>query len=60
MNGPIAVRQAKRALNVARETGFWAGVAFEQEAYQATIPTEDRGEALRAFAEKRPPRYQGR
>jgi enoyl-CoA hydratase len=59
-NGPIAVRQAKRALNVARETGFWAGFAFEQEAYQATIPTEDRTEALRAFAEKRPPRYEGR
>jgi enoyl-CoA hydratase/carnithine racemase len=59
-NGPVAVRQAKRALNVSRETGFWAGFAFEQEAYQATIPTEDRAEALRAFAEKRPPVYRGR
>jgi enoyl-CoA hydratase/carnithine racemase len=59
-NGPVAVRQAKRALNVARETGFWAGFAYVLEAYQATIPTEDRAEALRAFAEKRPPRYQGR
>jgi enoyl-CoA hydratase/carnithine racemase len=59
-NGPVAVRQAKRALNMARETGFWAGWAYEQEAYQATIPTEDRTEALRAFAEKRQPRYQGR
>jgi methylglutaconyl-CoA hydratase len=59
-NGPVAVRQAKRALNVARETGLWAGFAYEQEAYQATIPTEDRAEALRAFAEKRPPQYTGR
>ncbi len=59
-NGPVAVRQAKRALNMARETGFWSGWAYEQEAYQATIPTEDRLEALRAFAEKRPPRYTGR
>jgi enoyl-CoA hydratase/carnithine racemase len=59
-NGPVAVRQAKRALNMARETGFWAGWAYEQEAYQATIPTEDRTEALRALAEKRPPQYQGR
>jgi enoyl-CoA hydratase len=59
-NGPVAVRQAKRALNMARETGLWAGFAYEQEAYQATIPTEDRAEALRAFAEKRPPQYTGR
>jgi methylglutaconyl-CoA hydratase len=59
-NGPIAVRQAKRCLNVARETGFWPGFAYEQEAYQTVIPTEDRAEALRAFAEKRPPQYTGR
>ena len=54
------MRQAKRCLNIARETGFWAGFAYEQEAYPAVIPTEDRAEALRAFAEKRPPRYTGR
>lgn len=59
-NGPVAVRQAKRALNMARESGLMAGFAFEQEAYQATIPTEDRAEALRAFAEKRPPQFTGR
>ncbi|HEY7062493.1 MAG TPA: enoyl-CoA hydratase-related protein [Chloroflexota bacterium] len=59
-NGPIAVRQAKHCLNVARETGFSAGWAYEQEAYQAVIPTEDRTEALRAFAEKRPPQFKGR
>ncbi|HLH22609.1 MAG TPA: enoyl-CoA hydratase-related protein [Chloroflexota bacterium] len=59
-NGPIAVRQAKKCLNVARETGFSAGWAYEQEAYQTVIPTEDRTEALRAFAEKRPPQFQGR
>jgi methylglutaconyl-CoA hydratase len=59
-NGPIAVRQAKKCLNVARETGFSAGWAYEQEAYQTVIPTADRTEALRAFAEKRPPQFQGR
>src|ERR671932_1022704 len=52
-NGPIAVRQAKKCLNMARETGFSAGWAYEQEAYQAVIPTEDRTEALSAFPEKR-------
>jgi enoyl-CoA hydratase/carnithine racemase len=59
-NGPIAVRQAKKCLNVAREAGFSAGWAYEQEAYQTVIPTADRTEALRAFAEKRPPQFQGR
>jgi enoyl-CoA hydratase/carnithine racemase len=59
-NGPIAVRQAKKCLNVAREASFSAGWAYEQEAYQAVIPTQDRTEALRAFAEKRQPQFQGR
>jgi enoyl-CoA hydratase/carnithine racemase len=59
-NGPVAVRQAKRCLNVARETGFWPGFAYEQEAYQAVIPTEDRAEALRAFTERRTPNFTGR
>jgi enoyl-CoA hydratase/carnithine racemase len=59
-NGPIAVRQAKRCLNVAREVGFWPGFAYEQEAYQTVIPTEDRTEALRAFAERRQPEFKGR
>ena len=59
-NGPVAVRQAKRALNMSREVGLSQGFQYEQEAYQAVIPTEDRQEALRAFAEKRPPMFQGR
>ena len=59
-NGPIAVRQAKRCLNMARESGLLPGFAYEQEAYQTVIPTEDRLEALKAFAEKRPPQFMGR
>ena len=58
-NAPIAVRQAKRALDFAADHDFASSLAFETEAYQACIHTADRQEALRAFAEKRPPRFIG-
>lgn len=55
--GPLAVRAAKRAINGA--AALEAGLALEFEAYQSIIPTQDRQEGLRAFAEKRPPVYRG-
>jgi enoyl-CoA hydratase/carnithine racemase len=59
-NAPISVRQAKKALNVATQIDLETGYQFELEAYGRTVPTADRQEGMRAFAEKRPPRYQGR
>ncbi|MDF2628557.1 MAG: enoyl-CoA hydratase/isomerase family protein [Symbiobacteriaceae bacterium] len=56
--GPLAVRAAKRAINGGLALG--TGLALEWEAYQSILPTEDRQEGLRAFAEKRPPEYRGR
>jgi methylglutaconyl-CoA hydratase len=56
--GPLAVRAAKRAINGGLALG--TGLALEWEAYQSILPTEDRQEGLRAFAEKRPPVYHGR
>jgi enoyl-CoA hydratase/carnithine racemase len=58
-NAPIAVRQAKRALDFAADHDFASSLAFETEAYNACVHTADRQEALRAFAEKRPPRFVG-
>ena len=55
--GPLAVRAAKRAINGSQALG--AGLALEWEAYQSILPTQDRLEGLRAFAEKRPPAYRG-
>lgn len=55
---PLAARLAKRAIHAGLELGD--GLAHEWEAYQAVIPTEDRREGLRAFAEKRKPEYRGR
>jgi methylglutaconyl-CoA hydratase len=57
-NGPLAVRAAKRALS-AGQSAVDVALVHEWQAYQAIIPTEDRLEGLRAFAEKRPPVYKG-
>lgn len=58
--GPIAVEQAKYAINKGIETDLATGLAIESNAYRVTIPTEDRVEGLKAFQEKRKPVYKGR
>ena len=58
--GPIAIQQAKYAINHGIETDISTGLAIESNAYWITIPTEDRLEGLRAFKEKRKPVYKGR
>ncbi len=59
-NGPIAVRQAKKAINWGSETDLETGMALAIEAYNVTVTTEDRLEGVRAFNEKRKPRFQGK
>jgi methylglutaconyl-CoA hydratase len=59
-NGPLAVRQAKFAINRGIEVDLQTGLAIEAKAYEVIIPTEDRLEGLRAFKEKRKPNYLGR
>lgn len=58
-NAPVAVRQAKFAINKGIEADINTGLTFEQNAYDITIPTKDRLEGLKAFKEKRPPVYVG-
>lgn len=58
-NAPIALRQAKMALDRGFDTDLLSGLKIERECYQATIPTADRLEALNAFIEKRQPEFQG-
>ena len=58
-NGPVAVRQAKRAMTVGIETDLKTGLAIEIEAYNRTVPTSDRREGVRAFNEKRTPQFTG-
>jgi methylglutaconyl-CoA hydratase len=59
-NGPIAVRQAKFAMDQGCEVDLRTGLAIEEKAYEVVIPTRDRLEGLAAFAEKRKPLYEGR
>lgn len=58
--GPIAIQQAKYAINHGIETDLHTGLAIESNAYWITIPTEDRTEGLTAFREKRKPVYKGK
>jgi len=57
--GPIAIEQAKYAINYGLETDLASGLAIESNAYWVTIPTKDRLEGLAAFREKRKPVYRG-
>jgi len=59
-NGPIAIRQAKKAIHWGGETDLETGMILSIEAYNNCVNTEDRLEGVRAFNEKRPPRFQGR
>jgi methylglutaconyl-CoA hydratase len=58
-NGPLALVQAKKAINKGVEVDLATGLQIEQLAYDALIPSNDRLEGLAAFAEKRPPKYTG-
>ena len=58
-NAPVSARQAKKALDKATELDRMSGYAFEIEAYNRTIATEDRQEGINAFNEKRKPQVQG-
>jgi enoyl-CoA hydratase/carnithine racemase len=58
--GPVAIEQAKYAINYGLETDLHSGLAIESNAYWVTIPTEDRLEGLAAFREKRKPVFKGK
>lgn len=58
-NAPVAVRQAKQAVGRGVQMSIWDGLAFEIEAYNRCVPTEDRREGVLAFNEKRRPVFRG-
>ena len=58
-NAPIALRQAKQAIGKGRQMSLADGLSFEIEAYNRTIPSQDRREGVKAFNEKRKPNFSG-
>jgi enoyl-CoA hydratase/carnithine racemase len=58
-NGPVAVRAAKRAIDLGSDLPLAEGLELEAACYEETLPTRDRVEALAAFQEKRRPVYRG-
>ncbi len=57
---PIAARLAKQAVIAAEETTLGAGLEQERRLYELAMATEDRVEGMKAFLEKRRPRFEGR
>jgi enoyl-CoA hydratase/carnithine racemase len=59
-SAPISVAMAKQAIDRGIDVVFDEGLRIERQCYEVTLTTEDRNEGLRAFAEKRPPKYLGK
>lgn len=57
---PLAVQAAKSAIQGGFSMGIQEGLVLERRAYEVTLFTEDRLEALAAFQEKRPANFQGK
>jgi enoyl-CoA hydratase/carnithine racemase len=54
--------QARNALSpqMMEETGLAAGLESERRHYELAMATEDRVEGMRAFLEKREPKFEGK
>lgn len=60
LSAPIALTQAKMAIDTGMDVDLRSGLAVESVAYAVTLPTEDRREGLEAFRDKRKPDFKGR
>lgn len=58
--GPVAVRLAKDSVLKAFETPLEEGLQSERRNFYLLFSTEDMREGMKAFIEKRPPRFKGR
>ena len=57
---PMAIRFAKKGINLANESSLAAGLAFEQAQSIFCCGTEDQNEAIDSFFAKRKPVFQGK
>jgi enoyl-CoA hydratase len=56
---PVAVKLAKEAVNIAFETPLKDGMEFERRNFYLTFSSKDQKEGMKAFLEKREPKYEG-
>lgn len=59
-NPPLTVRGVKQILRFGADKSIEAGLAYVAAWNSAFLASEDLGEAVAAFSEKRPPRYEGK
>ncbi|MBP1685380.1 MAG: enoyl-CoA hydratase/carnithine racemase [Deltaproteobacteria bacterium] len=57
---PVALQQAKAAINVGVDVDLRDGCRYEAEAFAVAFGSDDRTEGMRAFLEKRRPNFRGR
>ena len=58
--GPLAVAQAKAAIDGGAALPLGDGLVLERRCYEVVLQSADRDEGLHAFAEKRPAAFKGR
>jgi enoyl-CoA hydratase/carnithine racemase len=58
--GPLAVTQAKKAIDGGFDLPMAEALAHERDCYEIVLESEDRNEGLASFAEKRPPKFTGK
>jgi enoyl-CoA hydratase len=56
---PVAVKLAKEAVNIAFETALKDGMEYERRNFYLTFSSKDQKEGMKAFLEKREPKYEG-
>jgi len=56
---PIAVRLAKQAVKASTRMGLDTGLRYEASLFALVFATHDKEEGVRAFLEKRPPKWTG-
>lgn len=59
-HGPVALRYAKEAINSGMDVTLRQGLNLEADLYFLIQTTDDRMEGIKAFIEKRSPRFRGR
>lgn len=59
-SSPVAVRQAKAAIDAGLGVPLEEGIEIEHDAWKVVIESEDRAEGIAAFNEKREPQWKNR